>query len=41
MRNQPRLWQSAVDGLRSIGIADVKDPTTLYTNKFIDQLPKA
>ena len=41
MRNQPRLWQSAVDGLRSIGIADVKDPATLYTNKFIDQLPKA
>jgi ABC-type nitrate/sulfonate/bicarbonate transport system substrate-binding protein len=41
MRNQPQLWQSAVDALREVGVADVKDPTTLYTNKFVDQLPKA
>jgi NitT/TauT family transport system substrate-binding protein len=41
MRNEPRLWQSAVDALREIGIADVKDPAAHYTNKFIDQLPKA
>ena len=40
-RNVPRLWQSGVDGLRSIGIADVKDATTLYTNTFVDRLPKA
>ena len=38
MRNQPQLWQSAVDGLREIGVADVKDATTLYTNSFVDQL---
>ena len=41
LRNEPRLWQSAVDGLRAIGVADVKDPTTLYTNKFVDQVMKA
>jgi NitT/TauT family transport system substrate-binding protein len=41
LRNQPRLWQSAVDGLRAIGVADVKDPATLYTNKFVDQVMKA
>jgi ABC-type nitrate/sulfonate/bicarbonate transport system substrate-binding protein len=41
LRNIPRLWQSGVDGLRSIDIADVKDTTTLYTNKFIDQVMKS
>ncbi|HXQ51787.1 MAG TPA: ABC transporter substrate-binding protein [Stellaceae bacterium] len=40
LRNVPRLWQSAVDGLREIGIADVKDASTLYTNKFVDQVFK-
>jgi ABC-type nitrate/sulfonate/bicarbonate transport system substrate-binding protein len=37
-RNVPRLWQSAVDGLREIEIADVKDSSKLYTNRFVDQL---
>jgi len=40
LRHVPRLWQSAVDGLRAIKIADVKDPTTLYTNRFIDPVMK-
>lgn len=38
LRNLPELWQSACDALRAVGFADVKDPTTLYTNKFVDQL---
>jgi len=37
-RNVPRLWQSAVDGLREIEIADVKDSSKLYTNRFVDRL---
>ena len=41
LRNQPALWQSACDGLRTIAIADVKDPSTLYTNTFVDQVMKA
>jgi ABC-type uncharacterized transport system permease subunit len=40
LRNSPSLWQSAADGLREIGVADVADPTTLYTNKFIDAVMK-
>ena len=40
LRNNPSLWQSAADGLREIGVADVADPTTLYTNKFIDAVMK-
>ncbi len=41
LRNQPRLWQSACDGLRAIGVVDVKDPATLYTNTFVDQALKS
>jgi NitT/TauT family transport system substrate-binding protein len=41
LRNQPALWQSAADGLRAIGVADVKDVTALYTNKFVDEVMKA
>jgi NitT/TauT family transport system substrate-binding protein len=41
LRNEPRLWQSACDALRAIGVADVKDPAALYTNQFIDQVMKA
>jgi NitT/TauT family transport system substrate-binding protein len=41
LRNQPRLWQSAADALREVGVADVKDPATLYTNTFVDQVMKA
>lgn len=41
LRNQPKLWQSACDALRTIAIANVKDPTTLYTNKFVNQAMKA
>ena len=40
LRNVPRLWQSACDALRQIKIADVKDPTTLYTNKFVEEVLK-
>jgi NitT/TauT family transport system substrate-binding protein len=41
MRNNPALWQSACDGLRQIGVADVKDPAALYTNRFIDEAMKS
>lgn len=40
MRNVPALWQSGVDALREVHIADVADATTLYTNDFIDQALK-
>ncbi len=40
LRNSPSLWQSVTDGLREIGVADVADPTTLYTNKFVDAVMK-
>ncbi len=37
-RNVPALWQSGCDALRQVGFADVKDPSVLYTNEFVDKL---
>jgi NitT/TauT family transport system substrate-binding protein len=36
--NLPGRWQSGCDALRTVGFADVKDPTILYTNSFVDKL---
>jgi ABC-type nitrate/sulfonate/bicarbonate transport system substrate-binding protein len=38
LRNFPDSWQAGCDALRSVGIVDVKDPTVLYTNEFVDKL---
>jgi NitT/TauT family transport system substrate-binding protein len=38
LRNLPERWQAGCDALRAVGFADVKDPTTLYTNEFLDKL---
>ena len=41
LRNVPARWQAGVEVLRQGGVADIKDPTTLYTNTFIDKVLKA
>jgi NitT/TauT family transport system substrate-binding protein len=41
LRNVPSLWASGVGALRSAGIVDIKDPTALYTNRFVDEALKA
>jgi NitT/TauT family transport system substrate-binding protein len=38
LHNLPQRWISGCDALRQVGIADVKDPTTLYTDQFLRQL---
>ena len=38
LRNLPGRWKAGCDALRSVGFADVKDPTSLYTNAFLDKL---
>jgi ABC-type nitrate/sulfonate/bicarbonate transport system substrate-binding protein len=38
LRNIPAQWQAGCDALRSVGIVDVKDPTTLYTNALVDKI---
>jgi ABC-type nitrate/sulfonate/bicarbonate transport system substrate-binding protein len=38
--NLPKVWESGVAALRDAGIADVKDPASLYTNRFIDEALK-
>ncbi len=40
LRNVPALWQSGVDGMRKAAIADVKDASALYTNRFLDEIAK-
>ena len=40
LRNVPATWQSGVESLRRVGVADVKDATTLYTNSFLDTVMK-
>ena len=40
LRNVPALWQSGADGMRKVGVADVKDASTLYTNRFLDEIAK-
>jgi len=37
LRNVPKLWELGVEELRAVGTADVKDPSVLYTNAFIDK----
>ena len=37
LKNVPRLWSEGVEALRIAKIVDLKDPTVLYTNKFIDE----
>ena len=36
LRNMPKLWESGVTALRDNKIADIPDPTVLYTNRFLD-----
>jgi ABC-type nitrate/sulfonate/bicarbonate transport system substrate-binding protein len=38
LRNVPRRWQDGCDALHSVGFVDVKDPSALYTNEFLDTL---
>jgi len=38
LRNMPRRYKEAADAMREIGIADIKDPDSYYTNQFIDAL---
>jgi hypothetical protein len=38
LRNLPRRYQAAADALREVGIADIKDPSSFYTNQFLDNL---
>ncbi len=38
LRNLPERWQAGCDALRQVGFADVKDPSVLYTNAFVDKL---
>ena len=36
LRNLPRRYKDAADAMREVGIADIKDPDSFYTNRFID-----
>jgi ABC-type nitrate/sulfonate/bicarbonate transport system substrate-binding protein len=38
LRNIAADYQAAADSFRQLGIADIKDPATLYTNKFVDAM---
>jgi NitT/TauT family transport system substrate-binding protein len=38
LRNVPRRYHAAADALRDVGIADIKDPDSFYTNRFLDKL---
>jgi ABC-type nitrate/sulfonate/bicarbonate transport system substrate-binding protein len=40
LRNMPQLFAEGVASCRSIGIADVPDPTQLYTNAIVDRVLK-
>lgn len=40
LRNLPPLFAAGVETLRQGGIADIQDPTSLYTNRFIDEVLK-
>jgi NitT/TauT family transport system substrate-binding protein len=41
MLNLPRLWNGGCAALREAHIVDVKDPSVLYTNKYVDKALKA
>jgi len=36
LRNEPERWQAGVETLRAAGMAELGDPSALYTNTFID-----
>jgi NitT/TauT family transport system substrate-binding protein len=38
LRNLPERWQAGCDELHAVGIADVKNPASLYTNEFVDKI---
>jgi ABC-type nitrate/sulfonate/bicarbonate transport system substrate-binding protein len=38
LRNIPLRYKEAADAMREVGIADIKDPDSYYTNRFIDAL---
>jgi NitT/TauT family transport system substrate-binding protein len=40
LRNVPALWQSGVDAMRAVGIVKLADASSLYTNRFIDEVLK-
>jgi ABC-type nitrate/sulfonate/bicarbonate transport system substrate-binding protein len=40
MRNLPALWAAGVEGMHHVGIIDAADPTTFYTNRFVDGLTR-
>jgi ABC-type nitrate/sulfonate/bicarbonate transport system substrate-binding protein len=40
LRNLPPLFAAGVQTLRQGGVADIADPTSLYTNQFIDEVLK-
>jgi len=41
VRNNPARREAGVATLRAAGLADIEDPTTLYSNRFIDAVLKA
>ncbi len=41
MRNLPQLWNGGCEALRLAHIVDIKDPSVLYTNRFVDEALKA
>ncbi len=40
LRNVPSVWENAVNQIASAGIAKVDDPTSIYTNEYIDAAMK-
>jgi hypothetical protein len=36
LRNMPTRYKAGADALRDVGIADIKDPDSFYTNQFLD-----
>ena len=40
LRNMPRLWKEANDGIRAGGLPAVSDVDALYTNEFIERALK-
>lgn len=41
MRNVPALWQTGMNELSSIGLAEGMDATSIYTNRYIDEALKS
>jgi ABC-type nitrate/sulfonate/bicarbonate transport system substrate-binding protein len=38
LRNMPARYKAGADALRDVGIADIKDPDSFYTNRFLDNV---